>query len=112
MLDVRKLTKIYANTSDTIAGGVRNASFQLERGTFFTLLGPSGCGKTTTLRCIAGLEKPDTGRISVDERLIFESDSNTNVPVNFRGIGMVFQSYAIWPHMTVAKAMGKAALCW
>jgi iron(III) transport system ATP-binding protein len=65
------------------------------------LLGPSGCGKTTTLRCIAGLETPDTGRITVDGRPLFDSDRGISVPLHRRNIGMVFQSYAIWPHMSV-----------
>ena len=61
MLRVERLTKIFENSTDQIAGGIREASFALEPGTFFTMLGPSGCGKTTTLRCIAGLETPDDG---------------------------------------------------
>ena len=101
MLSVRGLTKIYANRYDAQAGGVRDANFELPTGTFFTLLGPSGCGKTTTLRCVAGLERPDSGRIAVADRVLFDSDKDVAVPMNQRGIGMVFQSYAIWPHMTV-----------
>ena len=101
MLSVANLTKIYANKFDTQAGGVRDASFELASGTFFTLLGPSGCGKTTTLRCIAGLERPDSGRIAVGDRVLFDHQQGIAVPLNLRGIGMVFQSYAIWPHMTV-----------
>ncbi len=101
MLSVRDLTKIYTNRFDAQAGGVREASFELPAGTFFTLLGPSGCGKTTTLRCIAGLERPDAGRIAIEDRVLFDHDGGIAVPMNFRGIGMVFQSYAIWPHMTV-----------
>jgi iron(III) transport system ATP-binding protein len=101
MLSVRGLTKIYANRFDAQAGGVRDVSFELPTGTFFTLLGPSGCGKTTTLRCIAGLERPDAGRIAVVDRVLFDETSGVAVPMNHRGIGMVFQSYAIWPHMTV-----------
>ena len=85
---------------------VDDISFVVEEGEFFTLLGPSGCGKTTTLRSIAGLERPDSGRITVDERVLFERSAQhartaTIVPANERGLGMVFQSYAIWPHMTV-----------
>ena len=68
MLRVEGLTKIFDNSTDQIAGGIRDASFTLEPGTFFTLLGPSGCGKTTTLRCIAGLETPDAGVIAVDDQ--------------------------------------------
>ena len=70
-------------------------------GEIFTLLGPSGCGKTTTLRCIAGLEKADTGEIRVDETVCFSSSEKLNLPPEKRGLGMVFQSYAIWPHMNV-----------
>src|SRR6202046_4816474 len=101
MLSVQGLTKIYANRYDPQAGGVRDVSFELPTGTFFTLLGPSGCGKTTTLRCIAGLERPDTGTITVEDSVLFDAARGAAVPMNQRGIGMVFQSYAIWPHMTV-----------
>ncbi len=101
MLTVRALTKIYANRYDAQAGGVREVTFELPSGTFFTLLGPSGCGKTTTLRCIAGLERPDAGLIEVEDQVLYDSARGVAVPMNQRGIGMVFQSYAIWPHMTV-----------
>jgi iron(III) transport system ATP-binding protein len=103
MLRVDRLTKIFENATDRISGGIREASFALEPGAFFTMLGPSGCGKTTTLRCIAGLETPDQGQISVDERTLFDAAAKINVPVEQRAVGMVFQSYAIWPHMTVAE---------
>ncbi len=75
----------------------------MEEGRFYTLLGPSGCGKTTTLRCIAGLERPDTGEINVSETAVFSSARGTFVPPYRRSIGMVFQSYAIWPHLTVLE---------
>src|SRR5471032_2792237 len=101
MLSVRGLTKIYGDRSDAKAGGVRDFSFELPPGTFFTLLGPSGCGKTTTLRCIAGLERPDAGSICIGDTVLHDSASGLSVPLNHRGIGMVFQSYAIWPHMTM-----------
>src|SRR5438552_6905147 len=103
MLRVERLTKIFDNATDQIAGGIREASFALDPGTFFTLLGPSGCGKTTTLRCIAGLETPDDGAIAVNGRTLFDAQRRVNVPVEQRSVGMVFQSYAIWPHMTVAE---------
>src|SRR5437879_8695280 len=103
MLRVERLTKIFDNSTDQIARGIRDASFTLEPGTFFTLLGPSGCGKTTTLRCVAGLETPDEGVIAVDGRVLFDTAARVNVPVEQRSVGMVFQSYAIWPHMTVAE---------
>ncbi len=101
MFTVQGLTKVYANRFDTMAGGVRDASFALPEGTFFTLLGPSGCGKTTMLRSVAGLERPDAGRVAIDDRVLFDAAQGVAVPMNLRGIGMVFQSYAIWPHMTV-----------
>ncbi len=103
MLRVERLSKIFENVTDQIVGGIRDANFVLERGTFFTLLGPSGCGKTTTLRCIAGLETPDDGAIAVEDRKLFDAKARINVPVEQRAVGMVFQSYAIWPHMTVAE---------
>ena len=99
-LAVRGLEKIYPNRHGP-AGGVHDTSFTLEPGTFFTLLGPSGCGKTTTLRSIAGLETPDRGSIGLGEDVFFDAARGINVPLNHRRIGMVFQSYAIWPHMTV-----------
>jgi iron(III) transport system ATP-binding protein len=83
---------------------VNDVSFEVEEGELFTLLGPSGCGKTTTLRSIAGLEHPDSGRITVGDRVMFQSGAHgksVDLPANQRGLGMVFQSYAIWPHMTV-----------
>jgi iron(III) transport system ATP-binding protein len=103
MLRVERLTKIFDNSTDQIAGGIRDANFNLDPGTFFTLLGPSGCGKTTTLRCVAGLETPDQGTIAVEGRTLFDAARRVNVPVEQRSVGMVFQSYAIWPHMTVAE---------
>jgi iron(III) transport system ATP-binding protein len=82
---------------------VEDVSFEVTEGELFTLLGPSGCGKTTTLRCIAGLESPDAGEIEVGDRVLFSSSRRIRVPANERGLGMVFQSYAIWPHMNVFK---------
>lgn len=81
---------------------LNGVSLTVEHGDFFTLLGPSGCGKTTLLRCIAGLEIPDAGQISMGEKALFSSSEHINVPPNRRGLGMVFQSYAIWPHLDVA----------
>ncbi len=72
-------------------------------GEMLVLLGPSGCGKTTTMRCVAGLENPDSGRVEIGGRTVFDDRTGVNVPINQRNTGMVFQSYAIWPHMTVAE---------
>ncbi len=80
---------------------LKGVSLDIPEGSLYTLLGPSGCGKTTTLRCVAGLERPEGGNISIDEKMVFNSKDWTYVPPNHRPIGMVFQSYAIWPHMTV-----------
>jgi iron(III) transport system ATP-binding protein len=80
---------------------VKDLSFEAKAGEFLTLLGPSGCGKTTTLRLVAGLERPDRGEVSVGDRTLSASGSGLFVPPERRGMGMVFQSYAIWPHMTV-----------
>src|SRR5690242_12474017 len=80
---------------------LNGVSLTIEQGEFFTLLGPSGCGKTTLLRCIAGLELPDSGEIRLGDKVLFSSAGGINLPPNRRGLGMVFQSYAIWPHMDV-----------
>ena len=87
----------------SVSAGVLGVSFEVEQGELFTLLGPSGCGKTTTLRSIAGLEQPDSGLVKLRDKVLFDGANGTNVPVNRRGLSMVFQSYAIWPHMTVFK---------
>ncbi len=73
----------------------------IEDNAFVTLLGPSGCGKTTTLRMIAGLETPTTGRITIDDVVVFDSEAGINVPANKRRVGFLFQNYALWPNMTV-----------
>jgi iron(III) transport system ATP-binding protein len=83
------------------ANAVDNVSFTVAKGEHLTLLGPSGCGKTTTLRALAGLETPRAGRIAIDGASVYDSATNNIVPPEKRGLSMVFQSYAIWPHMTV-----------
>src|SRR5262245_61856684 len=80
---------------------VRGISFNVMPGEQLTLLGPSGCGKTTTLRAVAGLERPTVGEIRIDGVPVFSSAHGINIPAEKRGLSMVFQSYAIWPHMTV-----------
>src|SRR5262245_58716071 len=80
---------------------VNRVSMKVERGEFVTLLGPSGCGKTTTLRMVAGLEQNAAGRISIGDRVVSDAASGFFIPPDKRQLGMVFQSYAIWPHMTV-----------
>jgi iron(III) transport system ATP-binding protein len=80
---------------------VDNLNLRIEPGELFVLLGRSGCGKTSTMRSIAGLEEPATGSIRVGDQVFFDSRTRTNVRINRRDVGLVFQSYAIWPHMTV-----------
>jgi iron(III) transport system ATP-binding protein len=80
---------------------VNGVSFDVQQGQFVTLLGPSGCGKTTTLRLIAGLDENDGGEIFLNSQLVSSPEKGVYLPPEKRGIGMVFQSYAIWPHMTV-----------
>src|SRR5919199_854041 len=82
---------------------VDNLDLEIVAGQFYTLLGPSGCGKTTTLRLIAGLEQADGGSIYLDDRLISSADKGYFAEPEQRGMGMVFQSYAVWPHMTVGQ---------
>ena len=79
---------------------------QISSGTFVTLLGPSGSGKTTLLRCIAGLVSPSAGRIMADDRLFYDAATSTGLPTRHRNLGMVFQAFALWPHMTVAANVG------
>jgi iron(III) transport system ATP-binding protein len=100
VIEVKSLVKIFADESNGVKA-VNEISFTVEEGRFYTLLGPSGCGKTTTLRCIAGLEKADEGEILVAGNKVYSATDGTFVPAYRRPIGMVFQSYAIWPHLTV-----------
>ena len=81
--------------------GVDNVSLNIPNNSFITLLGPSGCGKTTILRMIAGLETPTEGRITIGDKVVFDSNAGINVPANKRRVGFLFQNYALWPNMTV-----------
>ena len=83
--------------------GVDNISMELEDNGFITLLGPSGCGKTTTLRMIAGLETPTSGKIVIGDQVVYDSEEGINVSAANRHVGFLFQNYALWPHMTVYK---------
>jgi ABC-type Fe3+/spermidine/putrescine transport system ATPase subunit len=96
VLAVRDLVKRFGHTT-----AVDHVSFEVQQGEVLTLLGPSGCGKTTTLRLVAGFERPDAGEIEIQGRLVVATGRRVFVPPEQRGLGMVFQSYAIWPHMTV-----------
>ncbi|MCA3363603.1 MAG: ABC transporter ATP-binding protein [Roseomonas sp.] len=85
---------------------VNGVSLMVEEGHTLALLGPSGCGKTTMLRCIAGLETPEAGRIEIGGVCVFDAAQRINLQPEARGLGIVFQSYAVWPHMTVAENVG------
>jgi iron(III) transport system ATP-binding protein len=98
-LDVRDLSKQFATGRPAVDG----VSFHVPSGEIVVLLGPSGCGKTTTLRCVAGLEQASAGRVSIGGRLVSAPADGVQVPARLRNIGMVFQSYAVWPHMTVKQ---------
>jgi iron(III) transport system ATP-binding protein len=100
MLTIRNLSKKYWTDRMSVPA-VNGVTLDVPRGSFFTLLGPSGCGKTTILHCIAGLETPDGGDIDIGGVPVFSQTLNINLPPNRRQLGMVFQSYAVWPHMTV-----------
>jgi iron(III) transport system ATP-binding protein len=97
-VDVRGLGKTYGPKS-----ALNDIDLEIRSGEFVTLLGPSGCGKTTTLRCLAGLERPTQGRVVMGDRVVVDIDRRLFVPPEKRHVGMVFQSYALWPHMTVAE---------
>src|SRR5438067_1336939 len=103
MLSVKELYTEYASDRGPPVRAAQNVSFEVPEGKLFTLLGPSGCGKTTTLRSIAGLERPKSGEISVSSVVVYSGSKRIFVPANRRGFGMVFQSYAIWPHMDVSR---------
>ncbi|MCO5066371.1 MAG: ABC transporter ATP-binding protein [Rhizobiaceae bacterium] len=98
MIVADNLHKSYDNKSAIL----RDVSFNVHSGEVYTLLGPSGCGKTTSLRSVAGLDNPDRGRIVLGDKVVFSDRENINVSPDRRNLGMVFQSYAVWPHMTVS----------
>ncbi len=95
---IKNLTKKFGKVI-----AVNNITLTVDSGTFLTLLGPSGCGKTTLLRCIAGLEEPDGGEIYIGDKLVFSREKGISLPPGKRELGLVFQNYALWPHMKVDK---------
>lgn len=99
-ITIKNLTKKFGNVI-----AVNNVSFTIDAGSFLTLLGPSGCGKTTLLRSISGLEDPDDGEIYIGDKLVFSKSKGISVAPGQRELGLVFQNYALWPHMTVYKNM-------
>ena len=100
LVAVRDLKKTFHREDGTPVTAVDNVSLEVRLGEFVVLLGPSGCGKTTLLRCIAGLERPDSGEIHVHGETMYSSDREVEVPPQGRRLSMIFQSYALWPHMT------------
>lgn len=97
-LTIEALKKTYGS-----ARAVDDVSFSVERGEFLTLLGPSGCGKSTTLGAIAGLDRPTAGKIRFRDHTLFDGETGRFEPPEARGFGVVFQSYALWPHLSVRK---------
>jgi len=93
-------------TGDRVVAALQAIDLEVARGEFFVLLGPSGSGKTTLLRSVAGLEKPDEGEISLNGKIVYSRSRRISAAPEEREIGMVFQSYAIWPHLTVAENIG------
>jgi iron(III) transport system ATP-binding protein len=106
-LEVKDLTKrfVSARRGDGPVTAVDAVTFEVEPGRLTTLLGPSGCGKTTILRCVAGLERADAGTIAIGDRVLFSSAGGVDVRPERRGLGLVFQSYALWPHMNVRETV-------
>lgn len=105
-LAIESVTKTFKRANGTVITPIDDVSLTIEEGEFLVLLGPSGCGKTTLLRCIAGLESPDRGSISMHGTRVLDKGGparDVDVPPEKRQLGMIFQSYALWPHMTVAK---------
>lgn len=100
MISIHDL-RVRFDSDKGVVDAVQGVNIDVKAGEFYTLLGPSGCGKTTTLRCLAGLETPTGGRITIGDTVVHDTDRGLTVPTHKRDIGMVFQSYAIWPHLTV-----------
>jgi iron(III) transport system ATP-binding protein len=107
VIRVEGLTKTFTAHNEIVAA-VDGIDFDVGPGEVVTLLGPSGCGKTTTLRCVAGLERAQGGRIVIGDRTVVDVAAGIFVPPHRRNLGMVFQSYAIWPHMTVIENVSYA----
>jgi iron(III) transport system ATP-binding protein len=100
IVSIRDLTKVFRREDGSEARAIDGVSLDVEPGEFVVLLGPSGCGKTTLLRSIAGLEQPDSGTIEIRGETVFSSERGVDLPPEKRRLAMIFQSYALWPHMT------------
>ena len=102
-VEIRDLRKTFVRSHGGPVRAIDGINLNIDQGQFCVFLGPSGCGKTTLLRCLAGLEIPDSGDISVGQKVLYSSSTKKVVAPQDRGMGMVFQSYALWPHMTVEQ---------
>jgi iron(III) transport system ATP-binding protein len=102
-LELRELSKSFAGAAGQGSAAVNGVSLAVEAGEFMVLLGPSGSGKTTLLRCVAGLLRPSGGQILLGDKVVADAARGTHVPPYKRGVGMVFQNFALWPHMTVEQ---------
>ncbi|MEI7546719.1 MAG: ABC transporter ATP-binding protein [Actinomycetota bacterium] len=100
-IEIRNLHKTFRRVGGAEVFAIDDVSLSVAPSEIVVLLGPSGCGKTTLLRCVGGFERPDSGSISIAGRPVFSSEPRTFVPPERRPVGMIFQSYALWPHMTV-----------
>ncbi len=101
MVEIEHLRVDYRLDNEEMHRAVGDVSLRVEAGEFFTLLGPSGCGKTSILRAVAGLERPLRGRVRIGDTTVFDADRSIDMPTHRRDLSMVFQSYAVWPHLTV-----------
>lgn len=121
VLSVRDLHKQFHRKNGDVVRAIDDVTLDVAQGEFLVLLGPSGCGKTTLLRSIAGLERPDSGTIAVQGKTVYDAAVRKNLMPEHRDLGMIFQSYALWPHMSVSnnvayplqarsKSLGKAAI--
>jgi iron(III) transport system ATP-binding protein len=110
-IEVRHISKLFQRVSGSTTVAVDDISLSVAPGELVAVVGPSGCGKTTLLRCIAGLERPTHGEIRIGDQVVFDATRRRFTPPERRGIGMMFQSYALWPHMTVAQNVGYPLRC-
>src|ERR671912_930479 len=102
MISIRRLQKRF-DVSDGVIAAIRSLDLEIAEGELFVIVGASGSGKTTLLRCIAGLETPDSGEIRIGDRVVSSDNPPTWIPPQQRKLGMVFQSYAVWPHLSVCE---------
>jgi iron(III) transport system ATP-binding protein len=110
-IEVRDISKHFQRVSGSTTVAIDDISLAVAPGELVAVVGPSGCGKTTLLRCIAGLERPTSGEILIDGQVVFDATKRRFTPPERRGIGMMFQSYALWPHMTVAQNIAYPLRC-